>query len=153
MGGGRLLEGGDPSDGAARTGLRTNPSWTRRRAVVGVPVPHWRPRLEARAAGRIRLRAGRADALERELERLRRERRISRRLTLAELVEAYLAQHDVQPVTIEKLRYLLSKATAVFGDRRIGELTSQEIAEWRMRLSPATVSRRPRRSGRCSTAP
>src|ERR671935_183025 len=76
------------------------------------------------------------DALERELERLRRERRIARRLTLAELVETYLAQHDVQPVTIEKLRYLLSKATGVFGDRKIGELTSQEIAEWRMKLSP-----------------
>ena len=76
------------------------------------------------------------DALERELERLRRERRIARRLTLAELVETYLPQHDVQPVTIEKLRYLLSKATADFGDRKIGELTSQEIAEWRMRLSP-----------------
>jgi integrase len=76
------------------------------------------------------------DALERELERLRRERRIPRSLTLAELVETYLAQHDVQPVTIEKLRYLLSKATAVFGDRKIGELTSQEIAEWRMKLSP-----------------
>ena len=68
------------------------------------------------------------DALERELERLRRERRIARRLTLTELVETYLAQHDVQPVTIEKLRYLLSKATAVFGDRKIGELTSQEAA-------------------------
>jgi hypothetical protein len=40
----------------------------------------------------------------------------------------------VQPVTIEKLRYLLSKATAVFGDRRIGELTAQEIAAWRMTL-------------------
>jgi integrase len=39
-------------------------------------------------------------------------------------------------VTIQKLRYLLSKATAVLGDRKIGELTSQEIAEWRMRLSP-----------------
>ncbi len=77
------------------------------------------------------------EALERELERLRRERRIARRLTLAELVETYLAQHDVQPVTIEKLRYLLSKATAVFGDRGVGELTSQEIAEWPMRLSPA----------------
>ena len=76
------------------------------------------------------------DALERELERLRREARIARRLTLGELVETYLAQHDVQPVTIEKLRYLLSKATAVFGERRIGELTSQEIAEWRMTLSP-----------------
>ena len=76
------------------------------------------------------------DALERELERLRRERRIPRSLTLAELVETYLAQHDVQPVTIEKLRYLLSKATAVFGDRKIGELTSREIAAWRMKLSP-----------------
>ena len=76
------------------------------------------------------------EALERELEQLRRERRIARRLTLAELVETYLAQHDVQSVTIEKLRYLLSKATAVFGDRRVGELTSQEIAEWRMTLSP-----------------
>jgi integrase len=76
------------------------------------------------------------DALERELERLRRERRITRRLTLSELVDTYLDQHDVQPVTIEKLRYLLSKATAVFGDRVIGELTSQEIAAWRMTLSP-----------------
>ena len=65
------------------------------------------------------------DALERELERLRRERRIARTLTLSEVVETYLRQHDVQPVTIEKLRYLLSKATAVFGDRKIGELTSQ----------------------------
>ena len=43
-----------------------------------------------------------AAALERELERLRRQRRIPRSLTLSELVETYLAQHDVQPVTIEK---------------------------------------------------
>ena len=76
------------------------------------------------------------EALECELERMRQERRIARTLTLTELVETHLAQHDVQPVTIEKLRYLLGKATAAFGDRRIGELTSQEIAEWRMRLSP-----------------
>jgi len=76
------------------------------------------------------------DALERELERLRRERRITRGLTLSQFVETYLDQHDVQPVTIDKLRYLLSKATAVFGDRAIGELTSQEIAAWRMTLSP-----------------
>src|SRR5713101_6003704 len=76
------------------------------------------------------------DALERELERIRRERRITRRLTLSQLVETYLDQHDVQPVTIEKLRWLLSKAIAVFGDRRVGELSSQEIAAWRMTLSP-----------------
>jgi hypothetical protein len=57
------------------------------------------------------------EALERELERLRRKQRIARSLTLGELVEAYLAQHDVDVVTIEKLRWLLGKAVAVFGDR------------------------------------
>jgi hypothetical protein len=51
-------------------------------------------------------------------------------------VEAYLAQHDVDPVTIEKLRWLLGKAVAVFGDRPVGELRSQEIAAWRITLSP-----------------
>ena len=90
------------------------------------------------------------EALERELERMRRERRISRSLTLSELVEVYLAQHDVQLVTIAKLRWLLAKATAVFGDRRIGELTSHEIAAWRM-TRPATASRRPRPCGKCCT--
>jgi hypothetical protein len=69
------------------------------------------------------------EALERELDRVRRERRIPRSLTFVELVDVYLAQHDVQPVTIDKLRWLLSKAIAVLGDCRIGELTSQEIAE------------------------
>src|SRR5262249_61942836 len=71
-----------------------------------------------------------------ELERLRREHRITRRPTLSELVDTYLDQHDVQPVTIEKLRYLLGKATVVFGDRFVGELTPHEIATWRMSLSP-----------------
>src|SRR6266480_1810465 len=116
MGGGRLVKGVDLSDGAARTDDRTNASRAWRRTAVGVPLPDRRPRLQACPTWR--------------------ERRIARRLTLTELVETYLAQHDVQPVTIEKLRYLLSKATAVFGDRKIGELTSQEIAEWRMTLSP-----------------
>jgi integrase len=77
-----------------------------------------------------------AAALERELERLRREQRVSRSLTLAELVEAYVAQHDVAPVTIEKLRWLLGKAVAAFGDRPVGELRSQDIAAWRIALSP-----------------
>jgi integrase len=76
------------------------------------------------------------EALERELERVRREHRVARSLTLSELVETYLAQHDVQEVTLDKLRWLLGKATAVFGERRIGELTSQEIAAWRMTLTP-----------------
>src|SRR5215211_6175197 len=77
-----------------------------------------------------------AEALERELERLRREQRVARSLTLGQLVEAYLAQHDVDQVTIEKLRGLLGKAVAVFGDRPVGELRSEEIGAWRIALSP-----------------
>jgi integrase len=76
-----------------------------------------------------------AEALKREFERLRRQRRVAGSLTLAELVDAYLAQHDVEPVTIEKLRWLLAKAVAVFGDRPVGELRSEEIAGWRIALS------------------
>jgi len=91
-----------------------------------------------------------AEALERELERLRRERRIARSLTLAELVEVYLAQHDVEPVTIEKLRWLLGKAVAAFGERPVAELRSEEVAAWRIALSPGYASTRPRRCGKCS---
>jgi hypothetical protein len=43
------------------------------------------------------------------------ERRESRADSRSTSWSTYLAQHDVQAVTIEKLRYLLSKATAVFG--------------------------------------
>src|SRR6266496_92077 len=111
-----------------------------RRGPDGERLWAYRHRIGGRGSKRVQ-RGGFAseqdarDALERELERLRRERRITRRPTLSELVETYLDQHDVQPVTTEKLRYLLSKATAVFGNRKIGELTSQEIAAWRMTLS------------------
>jgi integrase len=52
------------------------------------------------------------------------------------LVEVYLAQHDVEPVTVEKLRWLLGKAVAAFGERPVGELRSDEIASWRIALSP-----------------
>jgi integrase len=113
----------------------------KRRGRDGERLWAYRYRLAGRGSRRVQ-RGGFAsemdagEALGRELERLRREQRIPRGLTLSELVDAYLAQHDVQPVTIEKLRWLLSKAIAAFGDRRIGELTSQEIAEWRMTVSP-----------------
>jgi integrase len=62
------------------------------------------------------------------------ERALSRelaRLTLAELVEEYLKIHQAAPSTIEKLRWLLSKATAAFGAQSIGELCSEDICAWR----------------------
>lgn len=75
-------------------------------------------------------------ALERELEKLRRRNRIARTLTLAELVEEYLAQHKASPVTLEKLRWLLQHAIAAFGPFRLDELRPEEIAAWRMTIRP-----------------
>ena len=56
--------------------------------------------------------------------------------TLAEFVELYLAQHDGEPETTEKLRWLLAKSVGVFGGRRISRLRSPEIAAWRMTIPP-----------------
>jgi integrase len=66
-------------------------------------------------------------ALRRELARLRP----GREMTLAELVEKYLTVHQAAPSTIEKLRWLLSKATAAFGDQQIADLHSEAICAWR----------------------
>jgi len=66
-------------------------------------------------------------ALRRELGRLRP----GRQMTLAELVEEYLEVHQAAPATIEKLRWLLGKATAAFGEMRLVELRADEICAWR----------------------
>jgi integrase len=64
-----------------------------------------------------------SEALERALARLRREQGL-----------VYLAQHDGEPETVEKLRWLLDKAVRSFGDRRISQLRSPAIAAWRMSI-------------------
>ena len=112
-----------------RTGRDGEPTWAYRYRVGG------RDSKRVQRGGFASERDA-AEALERELERLRREQRVARSLTLGQLVEVYLAQHDVDPVTIEKLRWLLGKAVAVFGERPVGELRSEEIAAWRIALSP-----------------
>jgi integrase len=53
---------------------------------------------------------------------------------LRELVEIYLAQHDGEPETVAKLRWLLAKAVGTFGHRRISHLRPAEIAAWRMTI-------------------
>ena len=77
-----------------------------------------------------------SEALERALEHVRRERGCGSALTLGELVDEYLAQHAGEPETIEKLRWLLTKAVKAFGTRRLPELRSQAIASWRMTIAP-----------------
>ncbi|MGH3047570.1 MAG: tyrosine-type recombinase/integrase, partial [Gaiellaceae bacterium] len=77
-----------------------------------------------------------ADALARALERLRREQGLVEAPTLRELVDVYLAQHDGEPETVAKLRWLLAKAVRGFGHRRISQLRPAEIAAWRMTIPP-----------------
>ena len=77
-----------------------------------------------------------AEALDRALERVRRANGTASTLTLARLADEYLAQHDAQPETIEKLRWLLAKAVNGFGDQRIAELCPRQIAAWRMTIPP-----------------
>src|SRR6266508_3381697 len=74
------------------------------------------------------------EALERALERLQRERGLVEAPPLRELVDVYLAQHDGEPETVEKLRWLLAKAVGSFGHRRISHLRPAEIAAWRMTI-------------------
>jgi integrase len=44
----------------------------------------------------------------------------------------YLAQHEGEPETTAKLRWLLEKAVSSFGERRLSEVRSPAIAAWRM---------------------
>jgi hypothetical protein len=74
------------------------------------------------------------EALERALERLRRERGLVETPILQEFVDVYLRQHGGEPETIDKLRWLLAKSVRVLGDRRLGQLRSPEIAAWRMTI-------------------
>jgi integrase len=77
-----------------------------------------------------------SEALERALERVRRERGCGSALTLSELVAEYLAQYDGERETIEKLRWLLTKPVTAFDSRRLPQLRAQEIAAWRMTIPP-----------------
>src|SRR5215208_5965090 len=113
----------------------------KKRAVDGSAV--WAYRYRTSGPGSRRLQRGgfsserdAAEALERALEQLRRQNGVGSTLTLRELVEEYLAQHDAQPETFEKLSWLLVKALRAFGNRRLPELRSQEIAAWRMTIAP-----------------
>jgi hypothetical protein len=93
-----------------------------------------------------------AQALDRALERLRQEHGRAETPTLAELVEMYLVQHDTEPETIEKLRWLLSKATAQFGKLPTGELAPADIGAWRMMIPYGHRFEAPTRSARRSPA-
>jgi hypothetical protein len=107
----------------------------RTRRMDGKAVWAYRYRVNGRHSKRPQVggfsaRAEADRALRRELDRLRP----GAEMKLSELVTEYLEVHQAAPATIEKLRWLLAKATAAFGEVRLVELRAEEICAWRATL-------------------
>lgn len=52
--------------------------------------------------------------------------------TLSDLVKDFLEIHQAAPVTIEKLRWLLGKATVTLGEKRLADLSPKDVYAWRL---------------------
>jgi integrase len=108
------------------------------KAADGQPLWAYRYRFEGRGSARPQVggfasRAEALQALEKVLERLGPGRRAGT-FTLGELVDEYLEMHQAERVTIAKLRWLLGKATAAFGEVRLAELSPKDIYAWRLTI-------------------
>src|SRR6266508_3135570 len=55
-------------------------------------------------------------------------------MTLGELVDEYLEMHQAEPVTLAKLRWLLGKATATFGEVRLAVLSPRDVYAWHLTI-------------------
>jgi integrase len=109
------------------------------RGADGKPTWAYRYRVDGRGSARPQVggfasQGEAVRALQVALDRLQRRNGRVAELTLSELAEEYVAQHEAAPRTIAKLRWLLAKATCGLGDRRVVELRSDEIAAWRTTL-------------------
>ena len=109
------------------------------RGTDGKPMWAYRYRVDGRGSPRPQVGGfasqGQAlQALQVALERLHRRNGRLAQITLSGLAEEYLAQHEAEPRTTAKLRWLLAKATCALGDRRVVELRSDEIGAWRTTL-------------------
>jgi integrase len=62
--------------------------------------------------------------------------------TVDALVDGFLISHEVDPATIDKLKYELAHAKRTFGGRRIDELRPIELSAWRATL-PARSRHQP----------
>ena len=62
--------------------------------------------------------------------------------TVDDLIDGFLATHEVDPATTDKLRYELAHAKREFGRRRIDQLKPLELSRWRATL-PARSRHQP----------
>ena len=89
-----------------------------------------------RQVGGFKTKGEAGEALDAALDRARLGPLVAarRNWTLAELVERYLAQHQAAPATIARLRAMLAKAVAAFGEVPVHDLLPDELGVWAKRL-------------------
>ena len=121
----------------------------RTRRADGKTMWAYRYRVDGRCSRRPQVggfatRAEAERALRRTLERLCP----GGAMTPAELVDPYLESHQAAPATIEKLRWLLTKATLAFGEVRLADLRPEEIPIGAAPCRRGIVSRRRKRCDR-----
>lgn len=90
--------------------------------------------------------AAEANRAELEVKDAARRRRVGLKIdvgpiTLAELVERFLTQHQIRPQSLVALRSALKHTVAAFGDVRVRELRPEEIARWNANLDLAPRTR------------
>ena len=106
------------------------------RGADGQPLWAYRYRLDGRGSvrrqvGGFATRAEAERALRKVLDRLGPSGGRAT-ITLAEFANEYLEMHQAAPVTIAKLRWLLGKATAVLGEKRLADLSRRDVYVWRL---------------------
>jgi integrase len=104
----------------------------------GQPLWAYRYRIEGRGSERPQVggfatRAEAEKALRKVLDRLGPDGGRAT-ITLSEFVDEYLELHQAAPVTIAKLRWLLSKATEVLGEKRLAYLSPRDVYAWRFSI-------------------
>jgi hypothetical protein len=112
--------------------LRFRHAYTADRTLPdGQPLWAYRYRLEGRSSERPQVggfatRGEAEKALRKVLDRLGPGGGWAT-ITLAEFVDEHLEMHQAASVTIAKLRWLLGKATAVLGEKRLAELSPRDM--------------------------
>jgi hypothetical protein len=124
------------------------------RGADGKPLWAYRYRVDGRGSARPQVGgfASRVEALRAlkvALERLGRRNGRVAQITLSELVEEYLAQHEAAPRTIAKLRWLLPKRRARSATVASSTCDRTRSAPGGRRCRRGIASRRPRRCARC----
>lgn len=106
-----------------------------------------------REVARFKTKGEAREALDAALERVRLGPLVAARQdwTVSQLVDRYLEQHQVEPWTLEVLRWKLGKVTDAFGDVKLREVLPEEIGAWRCGFQRDIASRQRRRSARFST--